>query len=176
MKNFTISLLALTSLAAVAQSPALPAFSLKGTDGKVYSNSNLFTKPTVLLFLKKGCPHNPKAMADMNRLKSEMGSKVNFLAVCNVSDSEGKVYAKELGAKFVILADKDQKLISGAGAEFSLDIALISPKTKKVAKIWTGYNNQAIAELYEWLPKVGGVKPKTVASKYPKGTVSGCGF
>jgi hypothetical protein len=76
----------------------------------------------------------------------------------------------------VILADKDQKLISGAGAEFSLDIALISPKTKKVAKIWTGYNNHAIAELYEWLPKVGGVKPKTVASKYPKGTVSGCGF
>jgi len=95
MKKFTISLLALTSLAAVAQSPALPAFSLKGTDGKVYSNSNLFTKPTVLLFLKKGCPHNPKAMTDMNRLKSEMGSKVNFIAVCNVNDAEAKGYAKE---------------------------------------------------------------------------------
>lgn len=176
MKSLTITVATLISLSAIAQAPTLVAFSLKGSDGKTYSNATLFAKPTVLVFMKKGCPHNPKAMADMNRIKRELGPKTNFYAVCDVNQIEAKSYATQLGAKFVILADKDQKLIKGSGAEFSLDMALVNPKTKRIEKLWNGYNNATISEIYAMIPKVGGEKPKMSASKFPKGTVSGCGF
>lgn len=158
-------------------SKPLPKFSAKASDGKNYSSTELVKKPTVVFFLKAGCPHNPKSTPLLNKLKAALGPKVNFVAVTNLSQSETSKYAKELGATFPLLADADKKIVNAFGASNSLDFALLSPEDKKIAKSWHGYNRKIMGEFLAELAKHNG--PKKVAfdlNSVPKGLQSGCGF
>lgn len=155
----------------------LPKFFGKGSDGRTYSSTELVKKPTVVFFLKAGCPHNPKSTPLLNKLKAAIGPKVNFVAVTNLTQAEATKYAKELGATFPLIADADKKIVKGFGASNSLDFALLCPDDKKVARTWHGYNRKIMGEFLTELANHKG--PKKIAfdlNSVPKGLQSGCGF
>lgn len=155
---------------------AMPHFSIAATNGKTYTDKKLTAKPTVVVFLSAGCPHNPKAMNDLNRLAGQLGSQVQFVGVTNLGLASAKTYAKTLGAKFPILADVRKSVITGFGAQHSLDIAIVCAKDKRVAKVWDGYSQATLKELVDSLPEHGGPKLKLDLSAYPVHKHSGCGF
>ncbi len=161
----------------VCECKPLPKFSAKASDGKTYASAELVKKPTVIFFLKAGCPHNPKSAPLLNKLKAAIGPKVNFVAVTNLSQAEATKYAKELGTTFPLIADAEKKIVKGFGVSNSLDFALLCPDDKKVAKTWHGYNRKIMGEFLTELANHKG--PKKVAfdlNSVPKGLQSGCGF
>jgi peroxiredoxin len=183
MKKLIAFTLVVSSVAANAglqeacECKPLPKFSAKASDGKTYSSTELVKKPTVVFFLKAGCPHNPKSAPLLNKLKAAIGPKVNFVAVTNLTQAEAAKYAKELGTSFPLLADADKKIVKGFGVSNSLDFALLCPDDKKVAKTWHGYNRKIMGEFLTELANHKG--PKKVAfdlNSVPKGLQSGCGF
>jgi len=154
----------------------MPAFKLSGTNGKTYTQATLSSRPTVIVFLSKGCPHNPKAMVDLNRLAAQLGKGVQFVGVTNATPADTLVLAKTLKASFPILADPKGTMISAYGATHSLDTVLICSHDKAIAKLWEGYNRTMIAELVKMLPGHGGPKLTLDLSAYPSNRQSGCGF
>lgn len=154
----------------------MPKFSAVATDGKTYTNDTFCAKPTVVVFLRANCPANPGAMADLNRLASQLGAKVAFVGVTNMTAKDAKAYAAKLGAKFPVVADPDKKIVDGFGAKKSLDMALICPKDKKIAQSFDGYSRATIKAIVAALPGHGGPKLALDLGKYPTAKKSGCSF
>ena len=175
---FTALAAAIAVIATAHQDPCVDinAFSLKATDGKTYTKTTLCAKPTIVLFLSSGCPHNPKATPDFNKLKSQLGSKVNLIAVTNLGLAEAKAYGKKLNAQFPIIADQKGVLINMFGAKHSLDLGLVCAKDQKIAGHWEGYSKEILEEIVTSLPHHGGPTLKLDYSKYPKTRQSGCSF
>lgn len=154
----------------------LPSFSLSASNGKTYTKEMLSAKPTVVVFLKAGCPHNPKATVDFNRFMTSIGKNVNFVAVTNLDAAAASKYAKELKANFPLLADKNGKLVAAFGATKSLDLGVICSKDKKIVKTWSGYSQQTLKEIVAALPQHGGKALKLSFAGYPAKRQSGCSF
>lgn len=175
-----IALSALFVLPAFAQEgeacKPIPTFKLTATDGKTYDAKALSSKATVVIFLSNGCPHNPKAMPDFNRFRKQLGSQVQVVGFINTSLPGAKQMAKQLGSDFPLIADPNGKVMKSFGAGHSLDIAMICPKDKMVAKLWEGYNQSIFKEIVDDLPMHGGPTLKLDVSSYPKARQSGCGF
>lgn len=181
MRNKTIFTAIAATLAVFAtakQDPCVDinAFSLKATDGKTYNKAAITAKPTIVLFMSAGCPHNPKATPDFNRLKAQLGTKVNLIAVTNMGLTEAKAYGKTLKAQFPIIADQKGTLIKMFGAKHSLDLGLVCAKDQKIAGHWEGYSKEILQEIVTSLPSHGGPALKLDYSKYPKTRQSGCSF
>lgn len=155
---------------------SIPLFKIKGTDGKVYTNETVAKKPTVIVLLMKGCPHNPKAAPDFNRLRASFGSKADVIGLVVGKPPEMAAYAKEIKADFPLLADPSGDLVHAMGGRHSLDLALVSAKDKMIAKTWDGYDRKIIGEIIADLPGHGGPKLKVDLTKYPGSRRSGCAF
>ncbi|MBS1706782.1 MAG: redoxin family protein [Armatimonadetes bacterium] len=158
------------------QCKAMPKFSLKGSDGKTYTQDSLTKAPTVVLFLKEGCPHNPKAVEAFNKLRSGMNGKVSFYAVTNATAANAKKMAGEFKAAFPILSDTSKAVVKGFGATRTGDFALLCSDDKRVAKLWNGYSQQSFKELLTALPEHHGPKISMDLSKFPTAKQSGCMF
>ena len=171
-----IALAALLPLAAAAQSPALPSFSLKATDGKTYTQTSLTSRPTLVVFFTKSCPHNPKAMKMVKRLKADLGSQVGFAAMLKGPQEGALEYMNSLGANFAAIVEPDAKAMRAMGATHSLDLALISPKTKRVVKRWNGISRAHVQEAFQLLAQEGGPRLRPDFSAYPEALMSGCGL
>ncbi len=171
-----ITLMALLPLAAGAQAPGVPAFSLKGTDGKAYTQAALLAKPTVVVFFKKDCPHNPKGMKLVKRIKADLGSAAAFASMLKAPEEGAQAYMNTLGANFAAIIEPDAKAMKAMGATHSLDIALISPKTRKVVKRWNGISRANVQEAFRLLAQEGGPRLRTDFSAYPEALISGCGL
>lgn len=112
------------ALAFAGQGPKVganaPAFSAKGTDGKTYDLAALTKKGDLhLYFIKIGCPVNHRAAPHFKKLAETYGDKANIVGVINGTPEEAKAWAKEYGAKFLILSDADLKIIRAYGAQYS---------------------------------------------------------
>ncbi len=169
-------ILATTATQETCECKPMPNFSLKASDGNTYSQASLVKKDTVVVFFSNGCPHNPKAAPDMNKLKAIFGSKVSIVGMSNLNATEAKAYANELNLKFPLLADPDGKIIEKFGATHSLDFALVCSKDKKIGKLWNGYSRTIIGELFAEIKHHGGPAIKADLSSFPTGRQSGCGF
>lgn len=167
----------LTAVAGPVQSRTpVPTFRLTTTDGKPFTTANLTARASVVLFLKHGCPHNPKAVADLNRLAAQLGPRVPVVAMVNLDTAKARGYRAELGLKLPVVADPSGKTIAAFGATHSLDLALVGAGGRGVARRWNGYNRTALAELVRMLPEQGGPRMTVDLSAYPSRLVSGCGF
>lgn len=186
MKTYIPMALAIVSLGAFALTRAeepggcqchpMPSFKVAGTDGKTYTQDSLCAKTTVVVFLKAGCPHNAKAAPDLNRFAKQLGPKVAFVGVTDLDVPKAKALVKELKLNFPVLADAKKSIVSGFGATHGLDLAVVCPKDRKVAKVWNGYSATILKEVVASLPEHGGPALKLDLSSYPKGRASGCGF
>jgi peroxiredoxin len=154
----------------------LPTFSLKATDGKTYTQKEFASKPTVVIFLKKGCPHNPKSAPDFNKLPGLLTNKVNVVAITDADLETAKKYAKEIKLNLPLLADPKLSVIKAFGAKRSLDMAITCAHDKMIAQIWEGYSQESLKSLVASLPGHGGPSVKPDLSGFPAKKQSGCPF
>lgn len=155
---------------------AMPTFRVTGTDGKIWSQTTITNRPTVVVFLKAGCPHNAKGVADMNRLRSALGDKVGFVGVTDLPLADAKRLARDLGVQFPVLPDPAKTIVNGFAAGHSLDIALTCPEDKRIANSWEGYSQDILKELVAAIHEHGGPQVRLDYSAFPAGLQSGCSF
>lgn len=161
---------------AVAQSSAVPAFRLTDAAGKVHTAQTLRAKPTLVVFLSEGCPHNPKAAPDLNRLARQLAPQVNVVAMTNLDATKARAYARELKLTVPLIADPSGKTIEAFGASHSLDLALIGTGNRGIVQRWDGYSQPILTEVLRALAANGGPRLSPDLSTYPKTRQSGCGF
>lgn len=179
MKKLTLLVPFLAIAIASAQEESckpLPKFKLQATNGKSYGTKEFGAKPTVVIFLKKGCPHNPHSAPDLNLLAKQLGPKVNVVAVVDADLKTAKGYAKELKLNIPLIADGKKSLIGAFGAKRSLDMAITCAHDKKIAQVWEGYNRETLEQLVASLPAHGGPSVKLNAKQFPEKKQSGCPF
>ncbi|MBN8690655.1 MAG: redoxin domain-containing protein [Armatimonadetes bacterium] len=172
--RFTFAVIAVLACAAFAQN--VPTFKLASTSGKSFTQADLKGKPTLLVFLKAGCPHNPKSMPDFTRLSKQVAGKMNLVLVTNITQSEAKPYAKEIKSSLPLVSDPNRVLIKLAGAKHSLDMGLVSSDGKKIVATYEGYSKQVLAQVLADVVASGGPKLNLDLSKYPSSLQSGCSF
>ncbi len=177
MKKLTLILPLVVAFASAQEAcKPLPTFSLKATDGKTYTQKEFAAKPTVVIFLKKGCPHNPKSAPDFNKLPAMFGKKVNVVAITDADLATAKTYAKEIKLTVPLLADAKLSVINAFGAKRSLDMAITCAHDRKIAQMWEGYSQETLKELVASLPGHGGPILKVNLSGFPSKKQSGCPF
>ncbi|HEY3490344.1 MAG TPA: tetratricopeptide repeat protein [Candidatus Deferrimicrobiaceae bacterium] len=97
--------------------PALP-FSLNDADGKPFEFKPDGGKVTVLSFLKLSQDRSVDQIKDLVTLSNELtGKGVEFIIVASYTDNveDAKKITADLGVKFPILMDRDQKVYSDYG-------------------------------------------------------------
>ena len=171
----TISAAALVSANAFGQS-ALPQFSLRGSDGKTHTRASVVAKPTVIVFLSFGCPHNPKHIGEFLELKRQLGNSVNVFATLNASQADARSYSKDLKLNFPILFD-DKFVIGGAAkATHSLDFAVVAPRTGRILKTWNGVSRTHVDEAVSLLRRNGAPNINVNLARFGTALQSGCGL
>ena len=175
MKAILASLLIISSAAAPAK--PVPSFSIKGTDGKTYSPQSFLAKPTLILFLSNGCPHNPHSIPVFNRLKKELAGKMQIVAFVNSSPAEAKTYAKTLKATFPFLADPKAKTMLAFGAAHSLDLAYVTDAKKPIfSGVTDGFDRPTLTSILQAMRSSGRAIPQINLSFVPTENQSGCGI
>jgi hypothetical protein len=140
------------------------------------TQSALLAKPTVVVFFKRDCPHNPKGMRLVKRLKVDLGSAAAFAAMLKAPEEGARAYMNTLGANFASIVEPDARAMKAMGATHSLDFALISSKSRKVVKRWNGISRAHVQEAFRLLASEGGQRLKPDLSAYPEALMSGCGL
>lgn len=134
-----------------------PDFKATGTDGKTHTLASLSKSGDVhLYFIKIGCPVNHRAAPHFKKVAESYGPKGNLVGIINGSPAEAKQWAKEYGAKFLILADPDMKIIRSYGAQHSPWAAAVSKG--KVSKVWDEGSAKTLSALNKLAAKNAGVK------------------
>ena len=116
-----------------------PDFSLKGTDGNIYSLSDFKGKPLFIIFICNHCPY-VKAKTDViSKLQEKFKDKINILGInSNDSDYEGegmenmKKFVEENEINFPYLLDDTQETARLYGAVCTPDPFLFDADYKLV--------------------------------------------
>lgn len=171
----TSTLLCLSLAATCAFSQTLPVFSLKQANGSaVWTERSLSAKPTLVVLLSKGCPHNAKAAPHLSKLAKVLSGKVRVIGVVNADKADAAAYQKSIGLDLPVISDPKMTLISGMGGRHSLDFFSLAGKgVRRAAGFWEGYSRDWIAEALK------GIKvtiPPAKLEFLPAGRQSGCGF
>ncbi len=140
-----------------------PNFSAMGTDGQTHSLASLTkTGGVYLYFIQIGCPVNHRAAPHFNKISATYGTKANMVGIINGSAADAKAWAKEYGAKFTILADKDMKIIKAYGAQHSPWATAVS-KDGKVSKVWNSGSPSTLTALNKMAAQTAGKKMATLS-------------
>lgn len=121
-----------------------PAFSATGTDGKTHTLASLSkTGPVFLYFIKEGCPVNHRAAPHMTKTFDAYKAKGTLVGVYNGDTADAKKWASQYGAKYVLLADPDMKIIQSYGAPYSPFLIEVG-KDGKVAEVLEGLSSKEL--------------------------------
>lgn len=176
MKTHLILTLSLLTASLVSAQTLPVGLRLSGTDGRTYTTATLAARPTVMVFLSHGCPHNPKSISDFNRWRTQLGQTVQFVGVLNANAATARSYARELKVNFPVLADPDRKLIDWAGATHSLDFAVLSARRGQLLKRWNGIQRSWIVEATNLLRRNGAPNVRITERSFTSARASGCGL
>ncbi|MCG9894811.1 MAG: redoxin domain-containing protein [Fimbriimonadaceae bacterium] len=171
MKPLTLTLaccLAALSAAQTFTPKAVPAFRLTDTSGRTVTHQTLTAKPTFVVFLSAGCPHNKAAVKDLNLLARRLKGKAEFAVFVNLDRAEAKTYVQELKLGVPLIADPTGGTMKKMGARHSLDLAVISNRNRRITGFWEGYSAPILREAAERL----GIRLDTASM--PATRQSGC--
>lgn len=155
----------------------VPAFKLETSDGKTYTELQLTKMPSILLFLKDGCPHNEVVVQDFARLQKEFKGEIQVVAFMNSNAESVSKWGKKLKANFPIIADAKKVVIKGCGATHSADFTIVASKeTPKFPKMWSGYSRKTVTEAVEVIAKHGYKLKANKLTWMSESRVSGCGL
>jgi hypothetical protein len=133
-------------------------------------------RPTVLIFIKEGCPCSEAAETCFRRLFAAYGDRASFLGVIDGGPSEARQWVVRHQTPYPVLADPDLAIIRAYGAERSAYTALIA-NGGTIDRLWPGYSAGMLRELGARLAKAEGVAEVQLdVGDAPVELTSGCSF
>lgn len=176
MKRLLLGLVLGTAALAHACKNEVPEFKSRATDGKIYSKAGLAGHPTIFVFMKLGCPSNPEAIPDFNKLATSLRGRVQVVGIINSDLDSAKKYATQLRIDFPLIPDPKKTILKGFGAKRSLEMTYSAPKSgeAKYPKIWEGYSQAMVQEILSGVQHHGVKVPKLNLGYFPKEKRAGC--
>lgn len=159
------------------QDRPVAAFSAWGHDGKQYDGQSLVgDSPTVIVFIKKGCPCSVQFEPFFHRLERCYKGQVRFFGVIDGSVADARRYAEANGVPYPVLADPDRTIITCFKAENGGYVLLLKPDGV-VDTLWPGCSVEMMKELGRKISTLAGVEEGPVeVSGMPRVLTTGCPF
>jgi hypothetical protein len=156
--------------------PVAP-FSAWGHDRKQYDGQNLVgDSPTVLVFIKKGCPCSVEFEPSFHRLERCYRGQVRFFGVIDGSVADARRYAEANHVPYPVLADTDRTIIIRFKAENGGYVALLKPGGV-VETLWPGCSAEMMKDLGRKISTLANVRERPVeVSGMPAVLTTGCPF
>lgn len=154
-----------------------PDFKLKALNGMDVSlDQAMGGKPTLLFFIKDGCPCSTEAEPLFQALKKHHGEKISMVGIIDVAPEKAKEWAKTHEADHLILCDPSLATMKAYDSPNSAYTTLIATD-KKIEKQWPGYSQSFLKEENALLAKLTGEKERPFDTLYaPVANSSGCSF
>lgn len=154
-----------------------PDFKLKALNGmEVTLDQAVAGKPTLLFFIKDGCPCSTEAEPLFQSLKKHHGDKINLVGIIDVDIPKAREWAKTHEAEHLILVDPSKATMKAYDSPNSAYTTLIAPD-KKIEKQWPGYSQKIMKEENAMLAKLTGEPERPFDTMYaPLEDSSGCSF
>lgn len=169
-------MVALAALACACPN-AVPEFKLSDHRGGQWTGASFTKRPTILVFLKKDCPANPRAIPLLNGLQKQLGETAQVVGVVNADLSNTRAYAANLKAEFPLLADAQSVLIKGFSAKRSLQFSVVATKAEpRWAKVWDGIGQTEVEAAIKLITAHGHQLAPVELKSLPSRAMSGCGF
>jgi peroxiredoxin len=155
----------------------LPEVWVEGSDGRTTSTAVVAAdRPTVLVFIKDGCPCSESAEPFFHRLHAAYGARAAFLGIIDGDRAVARSWADRHESPYPVLADPDLRIIGPCGVERSAYVAVVA-RGGAIDRLWPGYSEGMLAELDARLAHLTGlIRPPIDATGAPQELASGCSF
>lgn len=154
-----------------------PSFRLPDVNGKLWALHEIAKgRPTVLYFIKYGCPCSIDVEPLLQKMSKQIGSKVAFVGIIETETKATKAWIEDMKSPFPVLMDSSTQTMKIFKARQSVYTALIRPDGA-IDNLWPGYSASMLRELYSRATKLAGVKATSFDPDYaPIKMTSGCEF
>ena len=174
--RLTLSALTL-GMALCSQAQPVPEFKLKGSDNLNYTQASWVGKPTLVVFLKKGCPMNPEGAPYLNKLATRLKGSVRVVGFMNATLADTQAEVKKLKLSFPVVADPTKIVIGAVKAKRSFDLTVFADKkSARFTNLWTGTSQKSVGEALAAIQKAGFQVKRPQLSFLGKENLRGCSF
>lgn len=151
-----------------------PAFSTKDSDGKTFTHAQLKGKPTVLVFIEKGCPCCKTGRPYIDRLNKEYGDVAHVIGVVYGNVADAAEWKRVSNAKFLVLADYKGKIAKSYAAEAGLSTRFLDP-SGKVHLTYPGYSAGMLKKVASEIERFAGIATRNFETyPAPESMTTGC--
>ncbi len=155
---------------------ALPKFSLATVGGKIVTQESLHGKPTLMYFIKLGCPCSIDVEPLFQRMSRTFPKELRCIGVIYGGQDTGSKWMKIGRTPYDVLLDADGRLGKAMHVSRSVYTALIRPDGM-IDKMWPGYSKEMLKELSRRIAILAKVDERPYDPGYaPNELASGCSF
>lgn len=162
--------------ASLERKPA-PDFTLSDQDGVQVTRADLKGgKPSVLFFIKDGCPCSIEAQPIFNDLARAYGGDAQFFGVIDGHAQEATTYLQANTVPFRLITDPTKGLMRAFKMEASASMALVDGNGQ-IVQVWPGYSKSTLRQLNFLLGALAKVPPREFNDRdAPEELTAGCSF